>query len=65
MATRIKLAMVTYGRIKEFSPSSHSMKLYLEEIEAYFAANRIEDEQKAMILLSSIGPTYFSVKYLE
>ena len=41
------------------------MKLYLDEVEAYFTANRIEDEQKAMVLLSSIGPTYFSVKYLE
>ena len=44
----MKLAMATYSRIKEFSPLSHSMKLCLDEVEAYFTANRIEDKQKAM-----------------
>ena len=57
VATRIK-TMATYGRIREFSPETHSMRIYLYEVEAYFAANKIEDEQ-AMVLLSSIGsPTF-------
>lgn len=51
--------MATYGRIKEFSPDTHSMRMYLDEVEAYFKANKIADDQKAMVLLSSIGsPTF-------
>ena len=51
--------MATYGRIKEFAPETHSMRIYLDEVEAYFAANKIDDDQKAMLLLSSIGsPTF-------
>ena len=54
--------MATYGRIKEFSPETHSMKVYLDEVEAYFKANRIEDDRKAMVLLSSIGsPTFMKL----
>lgn len=49
----------TFGRIKEFCPDTNSMKIYLEEVEAYFKANKVKDDQKAMILLSSIGsPTF-------
>ena len=58
MATRIKM-MATYCRIKEFDHEMHSTRIYLEEVEAYFAVNKIEDEWIAMILLSSIGsPTF-------
>ena len=35
------------------------MTIYLQEVEAYFKANDVKDDQKAMILLSSIGsPTF-------
>ena len=57
--------MVTYGRIKEFSPETHSMRVYLDEVEAYFKANRIVDDLKAMVLLSSIGsPTFMKLSDL-
>ena len=54
--------MGTYGRIREFSPETHSMQIYLYEVKAYFAANKIEDEQKEMVLFSSIGsPTFMKL----
>ena len=57
--------MATYGRIKEFIPDTHSMRIYLDEVEAYFKANRIEDKQKVMVLLSSIGsPTFMKLSDL-
>ena len=41
------------------------MKIYLDEVEAYFAANKIHDDQKAMVLLSSIGsPTFMKLSDL-
>ena len=58
VTTRIK-TMATYGRIKEFSPETYSMQIYLDEVQAYFVANKIDDDQKAMVMLSSIGsPTF-------
>ena len=41
------------------------MKIYLDEVEAYFKANGIADDRKAMVLLSSIGsPTFMKLSDL-
>ena len=38
------------------------MRVYLDEVEAYFKANRIADDRKATVLLSSIGsPTFMKL----
>ena len=52
--------MATYGRIKEYISDTHSMRIYLDEVEAYFKA-----KQKVMVLLSSIGsPTFMKLSDL-
>ena len=55
LATTIK-TMAIYDRIKEYALK---MRIYLDTVEAYFAANKIADDQKAMVLLGLIGsPTF-------
>lgn len=43
----------TFGKLKEFSPESEKISVYLERATLYFTANDIDDE-KVPILLSTV-----------
>ena len=58
--------MATHGTIAAFSSSQETWTVYVERLEQYFAANKIEDvDQQRAILLSVCGPaTYRFIRNL-
>ena len=44
----------------EFNPATDSVTHYLQRVNLYFAANKIEDDLKAATLLSSIGVSTYA-----
>jgi len=53
--------MATHGNLQEFKPDSESILAYLERVEIYFAANKVEDERKSSVLLNVIGAKIYGV----
>ena len=53
------LIMALFGSIGEFLESQESWAQYTERLEQFFIANDIQNEKKASILLSTIGPAAF------
>lgn len=54
------ILMATHGTIKEFSCAQESWTVYVECLEQYLAANRIEDaDQQRAVLLSVCGPAVY------
>ena len=51
--------MALFGSIGEFLESQGSWAQYTERLEQFFIANDIQNEKKASILLSTIGPAAF------
>ena len=51
--------MALFGSIGEFLESQESWAQYTERLEQFFIANDIQNEKKACILLSTIGPAAF------
>ena len=48
--------MAAHGRLSKFDPQKEDWTLYSERLQAYFAANKIEDrDTKKAILLSVVG----------
>ena len=60
------ITMATHGTIAAFSSSQETWTVYIERLEQYFAANKIEDaDQQRAILLSVCGPaTYRLIRNL-
>jgi len=44
-----------YGQTEEFNPESEEVLTYLERIQLYFEANRVEDAKKVAVLLTVTG----------
>ena len=60
VATRLKMAFPTYGVISKFSSSQETWTAYVERLEQYLAANKVEDaDQQRAILFSVCGPTTY------
>ena len=54
--------MATHSTIVAFSSSQETWTVYVEILEQYFAANKIEDaDQQRAILLSVCGPTTYQL----
>ena len=54
------ITMATHGTIAAFSSSQETWTVYVERLEQYFAANKIEDaDQQRAILLSVCGPATY------
>ena len=52
--------MAMHGTIAAFSSSQETWTVYVERLEQYFAANKIEDtDQQRAILLSVCGPATY------
>ena len=43
------------GRLEESDPKSDNISTYLERLQLYFDANRVEDDRKVAVLLTVIG----------
>ena len=43
------------GRLEEFDPKSDNISTYLERLQLYFDANKVEDDRKVAVLLTVIG----------
>ena len=58
--------MATHGTIAAFSSSQETWTVFIERLEQYFEANKIEDtKQQRVILLSVCGPaTYRLIRNL-
>ena len=55
----------TFGELKEFSPESEKISVYLERASLYFTANAVDDDKKVPILLSAMGArTYLILRDL-
>jgi len=52
---------LAFGHIEAFHPESDSIKAYLERAGLYFVANNVPEEKQVPILLSSIGPSTYSL----
>ena len=50
--------MTSFGRIDEFRPENKSIEAYLEWIELYFTANKVDEEKKVSIFWVIGGKTY-------
>ena len=55
------LMATQYGRLREFHPETDTIKAYLERVDLYFAANEVAEDKRVPILLSSIGPSTYSL----
>ena len=53
--------MTTLGRIDEFNPEAETITAYLERVELFFVANKVEDDRKASVLLTLVGGTVYGV----
>ena len=58
--------MAAHGTISEFSSAQETWTSYVERLEQYLAANKVEDaDQHRAILLSVCGPaTYWLIRNL-
>ena len=54
------MATPTRGCSQEFNPATDSITHYLQRVNLYFEANKIEDDLKAATLLSSIGASTYA-----
>ena len=50
-----------YGSLTEFQPDSDDVKAYLERVELYFAANKVDADLQVPIFLSSVGARTYSL----
>ena len=50
-----------YGSLTEFQPDSDDVKAYLECVELYFAANKVDADLQVPIFLSSVGAHTYSL----
>ena len=53
--------MATVGKLGEFVPECESLTAYVERVELYFEANKIEEERKVPVFLSVLGSKTYSV----
>ena len=49
----------TIGQIQEFCPDSETFAAYVEQVEVFFTANDIPEENKVPIFLSVVGGTTY------
>lgn len=58
------MATSAVGTLKEFNPDAgQDVAAYLEQIESFFKANNIAEEEKAGIFLTAVGPkTYETLR---
>ncbi len=52
--------MATRGSLQEFNAATDSITQYLERVDLYFTAQRIQDDLKVATLLSSIGASTYA-----
>ena len=50
-----------FGTLNEFNSDVETIAKYLDQVLLYFEANEVADDKRVPILLSSIGPTTYSV----
>ena len=56
--------MATHGTIAAFSNLQETWTVYIEHLQQYFAANKIEDaDQQRAILLSICGPATYRLRH--
>ena len=53
--------MATIGKLSEFIPECESLTAYVERVELYFEANKIEEGRKVSVFLSVLGSKTYSV----
>ena len=53
--------MATVGKLGEFVPECESLTAYVERVELYFEAKKIEEERKVPVFLSVLGSKTYSV----
>ena len=62
MTVATRITMATHGTIAAFSSSQETCTVYVERLEQYFAANKIENaDQQRTILLSVCGPATYQL----
>ena len=54
-------ASAVFGNLQEFQPDSEIITAYLERTKIYFTANDVADEKKVAVLLTVIGPKFFTL----
>ena len=50
-----------FETLNEFNSDVEAIKKYLDRVLLYFEANEVADDKRVSILLSSIGPTMYSL----
>ena len=53
-----------FGSLGEFDPTTDDISAYLERLQLYFAANKVEDDRKVPVLLTVIGAKLTARKFL-
>ena len=53
-------ALRVFGSLEEFDPTTDDISTYLERLQLYFAANKVEDDCKVPVLLTVIGAKAYS-----
>ena len=55
------MTTVMFGTLQEFQPANESITAYLERVEAFIAANSIEEGKQVSVLLSVLGASTYSL----
>ena len=48
------------GHVEPFSPESDSITMYIERIDLFITANKVEEDRKSAVLLSFVGKNVYA-----